>query len=384
MDLLTFTSPLDPSSLRDLAATTRKLAEKAFVVTPPDKPAFRREDFIQMANLGLAGAALPETVGGINASRLEVATIHFELARVQLGCAIYLSVHHMVTGLIAKWGLPSPTPTLEGTLAALASGEHLGAFCLTEAQAGSDAAALRTRAERTPTGYRLNGEKIYITSGGYADLYLVFARTSDDPKRGISAFLVPKATPGLSFGPPERKMGCEGSPITTVTFQGVELPATALLAQEGDGYRIALSGLAGGRANIAAAACGLASRALELGIHHLKERKQFGHPLAEFQGLRFMVAEMFQHLRASVVLTRDAVNQLDSGLTATEACAIAKCFATDAAMKITTDAVQLLGGAGYLEDYQVERLMRDAKMLQIVEGTNQIQRLVIARALLGE
>jgi len=271
--------------------------------------------------------------------------------------------------------------TKDEILGRLINGDHLGAFCLTEAEAGSDAAAIRTKAVANADGFILNGEKIYITSAGFADEYLVFARTSDDLKRGISAFIIPADAKGMSFGPPEKKMGCEGSPIATVTLEECVVPKERLVGKVGEGYSIALAGLATGRINIAAAACGLASRALELARAHAKTRVQFGKPIGEFQGIQFMLADMWMKTRASILMTREAAELMGEKISEVLLASGAKCFATDQAMSVTTDAVQILGGAGYLKDYEVERLMRDAKMLQIVEGTNQIQRLVIAREL---
>lgn len=357
-----------------------RFAEEHLRISGEERPSFKREHFTQLGALGLARMSLPESA----CSHLAVASALFELARAQLGPAIYLSVHLMVSKLLAQWSAKEKTkneiwpPLLEQ----LGSGEKLAAFCLTEAAAGSDAANLSTLATRDGDEYLLSGEKIYITSGGIADVYLVFARTAKTGAKGISAFILERGTPGLSFGQAERKMGCEGAPIASVHFENCRVSAAARLGEEGDGYKIALSGLNGGRVNIAACACGLSSRSIELASAHLKSRTQFGQTLSEFQGLQFLLADMLTDLEASILLTRSAAEDLDRGKTSNSAASMAKCFATDAAMKITTDGVQLLGGAGYLADYEVERLMRDAKMLQIVEGTNQIQRVLIARSVL--
>ncbi len=368
----------DPLELRELAAATRRFAEEKLRVPSGKTPEYRADDFTKMGELGLAGMSLPEKFGGTECSNLAIAAVLYEIARAQLGPAIYLSVHLMVARLIAALG-----ETAHGALLReLAAGKKLGAFCLTEPDAGSDAANLKTRAKRKDGGYVLNGEKIYITSAGAADVYLVFARTGEDGAKGISAFVIAKDTPGLSVGSAEKKMGCEGAPIASVSFSDCAVPESARLGPEGSGYKLALSGLNGGRINIAASACGIAARSLEIAAKHLAGRKQFGRALAEFQGLQFMAADLFTALEASMLLTRSAAEGLDRGEKENTAASMAKCFATDAAMKITTDGVQLLGGAGYLAEYEVERLMRDAKMLQIVEGTNQIQRLIIARALL--
>ncbi len=379
-EVLEFVVAGDSSELRALVSSVRKFSAASFHLPAGKSPEFRREDFDGLAELGLGGMSVSETLGGSQLSSLEVATVIFEIAKVQLGPAIYLSVHSMVAKLISQF---ASNDQLRQRAKLLGAGKTFGAFCLTEAEAGSDAAHLKTRAERLDSGYRLSGEKIYITSGGHADEYLVFARSGDEGSKGISAFVVAANTKGLSFGPPEKKMGAEGSPISSVHLDDCVVPAEALLGDINQGYKIALSGLAGGRVNISAAACGIAARALELAAGHLETRKQFGKALQEFQGLQFMIADLITIYRASVLLTREAATASDrpgdQGLSA----AISKCFATDAAMKITTDAVQLFGGAGYLADYEVERLMRDAKMLQIVEGTNQIQRVLIARGFLN-
>jgi alkylation response protein AidB-like acyl-CoA dehydrogenase len=291
----------------------------------------------------------------------------------------------MVAGLISRFGSDAQKSSI---LPKLVSGEYLAAFALTEPHAGSDAAALSTEAKPDGNEFVLRGNKCYITSAGFADLYLVFARTPTDTGTEISAFLVPADTPGLSIGKPEKKMGCELSPIASLFLEDVRVPASALLGPLHEGFKVALSGLAGGRVNIAACANGIAATAIDLAVKHLKDRRQFGHALAEFQGLQFMVAEMYSKLRAAQLLTMDAAHQLDAqrlgkaGLNTKLSSSLAKCFATDAAMSITTDAVQLLGGAGYIKEYTVERLMREAKMLQIVEGANQVQRMIVARELL--
>ncbi|MCB0359159.1 MAG: acyl-CoA dehydrogenase family protein [Bdellovibrionales bacterium] len=374
--MLEFVSQRDPFELRELASTARKFAEARLGTV-----GFQREHFNDMGELGLAGMCLDEAVGGSSFDSLSIAATIFEIARVQLGPAIYLSVHQMVSKLIQNYW---EAPDKQSLLSELAAGTKLGAYCLTEASAGSDASSLKTTARQESSGdWLLNGEKIYITSAGLADVYLVFARTSDSARSSITAFLVTKESRGIEFGPAERKMGAEGSPIGSVLLRDCRVPADRVVGGVGEGYRIALSGLNGGRINIAAAACGLSSAAITLARSHLSERSQFGSPLKDFQGLQFMIAEMAMKLRAAVLVTRDAAGELDRAPTVNWPASIAKCFASDRAMEITTDAVQLFGGAGYLADYKVEQLMRDAKMLQIVEGTNQIQRVLIARSLFG-
>jgi alkylation response protein AidB-like acyl-CoA dehydrogenase len=350
-------------------------------------PNFQKEEFYgtlprplfdSMAALGLTGLSISESNGGMGAPAKLIAGVLEEIAQVDLGPAIFLSVHLMVSKMIETFGNDSQKKQyLEG----LIEGRLLAAFGLTEASAGSDASAIKTAAQETPNGYVLNGEKIYITSAGWADLYVVFAKMPDGK---MSAFIVPAKTKGLVIGSPEKKMGCELSPIATLTFQNMELPKEALLGEIGQGYKVALNGLAGGRVSIAACANGLAQSALQRAVAYLKERQQFGKPLIEMQGLQFMLADMKIKLETAKLITAEAAEKIDNQSSQSDQrlfSSIAKCYATDSAMAVTTDAVQLFGGAGYIKEYQVERLMRDAKMLQIVEGTNQIQRMIIAREL---
>ncbi len=338
--------------------------------------------FSALAELGIAGLSVPESFGGIAANARTCAAIMEELAAIDLGPAIFCSVHSMVCGIINRTG---SAEIKQEYLPRLASGEYLGAFALTEPSAGSDARNLKTQARADGDFFVLNGSKCYITSAGWADVYVVFARTSPgDGSNGISCFLVDAKTTGLSISQPEKKMGCELSPIASLTFENMRVPRSKLLGELDKGYSTALSGLAGGRVSIASCANGLSRSAIERARVHLGEREQFGSKLIEFQGLQFMLADMYMRYRAAELLTQQAAADIDCGAAAAQvrlSSSSAKCFATDAAMSITTDAVQLLGGAGYIKDYGVERLMRDAKMLQIVEGTNQIQRMLIAREL---
>lgn len=346
-----------------------------------------RELFRALSAIGLAGLSIPEQYGGLDASAETTAEVFETISRFDVGPAIFISVHAMVSGLIARAGSQKQKEEL---LPKLASGELLAAFALTEPHAGSDAQALTTEARKQDGGFTLHGNKCYITSAGFADLYLVFARMQAESGSEISAFLVPSSTTGLSVGKPEKKMGAELSPIASVFFDNAFVPDSALLGTLHSGFKVALSGLAGGRVNIAACANGLACAALDAAVRHLRDRRQFGKTLSEFQGLQFMLADMYQRLDAARLLTQKAAAELDAARTKPSAdsntrlsSSVAKCFATDAAMSITTDAVQLLGGAGYMREYSVERYMRDAKMLQIVEGANQIQRMIIARELLS-
>jgi alkylation response protein AidB-like acyl-CoA dehydrogenase len=263
----------------------------------------------------------------------------------------------------------------------LAAGTLLGAFALSEAGSGSDAASLRTTARREGDRYILDGAKLWITHGGHADLYIVMARTGGPGAGGVSAFLVPGDTKGLSFGKKEEKMGLRASPTTELILEGAEVPAENILEREGVGFRVAMSALDSGRITIGATSVGIAQSALDVAAAYACTRKQFDTPIIDFQGVGFMLADMACRVETARLLVHKAAWQRDQGLPFSHTAAMAKCVSTDAAMAVTTDAVQVLGGYGYTREYPVERMMRDAKVMQIVEGTNQVQRLVIARHL---
>lgn len=374
---------LDNHEQSEIRASVRRLAEKQIPQYQNDRfyNSVPRELFSEFAKIGLAGLAVDESFGGIAADSWTSALVMEELAAVDLGPAIFTSVHAMVCGIISRAGSAELKARY---LPKLASGEFLGAFALTEPAAGSDAGAMRSTARREGQSYILNGSKCYISSAGWADLYVVFARTNDASGEGISAFAVDAKTKGLVISAPEKKMGCELSPIASLTFDEMRIDETQLLGTVHKGYGTALAGLSGGRISIASCANGLSRSALAKALSHLQEREQFGEKLVNFQGLQFMLADMKMKLEAARLLTWQACQAVQKDPKSSESklnSSMAKCFATDAAMQITTDAVQLLGGAGYIKEYSVERLMREAKMLQIVEGTNQIQRMVIAREL---
>jgi alkylation response protein AidB-like acyl-CoA dehydrogenase len=342
---------------------------------------FPRDIYVQMATLGLLGMTTPEIYGGSMLSRLSGALVYEELAKGEMATAVGLSVHNMVTGSIARFGNEEQR---QRWASQLAIGELLGAFSLSEASAGSDAASLQCHADRHADHYILNGSKLWVTNGGEADIYLLMARTDNGiGSTGISCFVVEKGTPGFSFGKKERKMGLHSSPTRELLFEQCEIPVTNRIGAEGQGFKIALSSLDGGRINIGAVAVGVAQAAFEVASNYAKERQQFGHPIGVFQGIQFLLADMAMKIEAARLLVYQAAYKLDEGQNASMYASMAKCFATDAAMEVTTNAVQVLGGAGYVRDYPVERYMRDVKVAQIFEGTNQIQRIVIARALLG-
>jgi alkylation response protein AidB-like acyl-CoA dehydrogenase len=357
---------------------------------------FDRDLFARMGELGLTGAPVPEAVGGAGFSYLGWSLVMEEIGAVEMAMAVCLSVHVLSQLPVVTWGTPEQH---ERWLPAMIAGDALGAFALTEPHAGSDAAAIRTRAARLDEhgdelpadapadavdAYRLIGTKIWISNAPEADRYLVF--TTLDPslgRAGITAFLVERGTDGFTFGSHERKMGIRACPAAELVFDGAIVPAANRLGGEGDGYRIALSGLGEGRISIASACVGIARSAIEQAAGYLQVRRAFGGPLADQQGLRFILAEMARDVEAARALTRLAAMAKDRGEPIAEASSLAKWTASDTAMRVATDAVQLFGGAGYSRETGVERLMRDAKGAQIYEGTNQIHRLIVAEHVFG-
>jgi alkylation response protein AidB-like acyl-CoA dehydrogenase len=291
-----------------------------------------------------------------------------------------VSVHTLACHALAEFGTDEQRKEY---LPDMLGGDRLGAYCLSEPAAGSDAASLRTRARREGDGWTLEGTKAWITHGGVADFYTVLARSGPDGARGVTAFLVPGDAEGLSAAPPEHKMGLNGSPTAQIHLDGVRVPDSRRIGEEGNGFTIALAALDSGRLGIAACAIGVAQAALDEALAFTVQRRQFGRPLADFQGLRFMLADMATGVEAGRALYLSAARLRDAGRPFGKRAAMAKLLCTDTAMKVTTDAVQLLGGYGYTADFPAERYIREAKVLQIVEGTNQIQRMVIARHLAG-
>jgi alkylation response protein AidB-like acyl-CoA dehydrogenase len=346
-----------------------------------EEQSFPRELFRPMAEMGLAGLLAPEEYGGSQLPRLTGALIYEELGKADMSTAVWLSVHNMVTSIISRFG---DEEQRAHWIPRLASGETLGAFSLSEAHAGSDVANLQCVARRDGDCYVLNGSKFWVTNAGVADLYVVFARSGEQGSRGVSAFVVEQETSGFTIGKLERKMGLHASPLGELLFDQCKIPASNRLGAEGEGLKIALSGLDGGRINIAATATGVAQAALDVATNYARERLAFGKPIGAFEGIQFMLADMAMKVEASRLMAHQAATAMDDGVPATQYAAMAKCFATDAAMDVTTDAVQVLGGAGYVRDWPLERYMRDVKVAQIFEGTNQIQRVVIARGLLGK
>ncbi|HLW01015.1 MAG TPA: acyl-CoA dehydrogenase [Ktedonobacterales bacterium] len=334
-----------------------------------------------LAEQGILGMPFPEEYGGIGSSKLSIVMVIEELAKYCVTTSLILAVQQLGTLPIALVGTDDQKRRY---FPRCASGEWLAAYGLTEPGSGSDAAGMRTTAVKKGDKYILNGSKRFITNAGLAQVNVVFAVT--DPAqgtRGISAFIVEKDYPGFSIGKIEEKMGIRGSQTGELLFEDCEVPAENLLGHEGDGFKIALMTLDRTRPGIGAQAVGVAQGAIDFAVHYTKERVQFGHTLAENQGLQFMLADMATKVQAARLLVYDVAERIDRGESdVSRYSAMAKLFASDAAMEVTTDAVQLLGGYGYIKDYPVERMMRDAKITQIYEGTNQIQRVVIARELL--
>ncbi len=341
---------------------------------------FPRELIKPLADLGLTGITVPEAYGGTDLSRLTAAVIYEALAGADLSVVVWLAVHNMVAGMIARFGTDEQRARY---LPPMARGEWLGAFCLSESGAGSDPASMRATARREGDWFVLNGSKLWVTSGNVASVYVVMARSGEAPgAKGISSFLVEAGTPGVAAGKVERKMGLNASPTTEVIFADCRIPASSRLGAEGQGLKIALTALDGGRVNVAAGATGVAQAALDIATAYARDRRQFGQPIGEFQGVGFMLADMAIQIEAGRLLAYHAAALLDERGQATREAAIAKCFCADMAQTATTNAIQVLGGAGYTKEWPLERMMRGVKVAQIFEGTNQIQRLVIARSLL--
>jgi butyryl-CoA dehydrogenase len=348
-----------------------------------EKEEFDRSLFDKMGELGLTGIPWDEEWGGAGADYLSYVIAVEELSRVCASTGVTLSAHiSLASWPIYKFGTPEQKDKF---LRPLAEGKKLGAFGLTEPGSGSDAAGMKTTAVRDGDDYILNGNKIFITNGGEAEIYVVFAQTDHSLKhKGITAFIVEKGTPGFSIGKKEKKLGIRSSPTTEIIFDNCRIPASQRLGEEGQGFKIAMMTLDGGRNGIAAQAVGIAQGALDAALAYAKERVQFGQPIAKLQAIQFKLADMATEIEAARLLTYQAAWLESQGLPYGKASAMAKLFASDTAMKVTTEAVQIFGGYGYTREYPVERMMRDAKITQIYEGTNEIQRVVIANYLLKE
>jgi len=346
-----------------------------------DNHVFPEEVLRAAAALGFAGIYVQEDVGGSGLSRLDAAIIFEELAAACPSTSAYISIHNMASWMIDRFGNDEQRHRF---LPKLTSMEHFASYCLTEPGAGSDAASLKTKAVRDGDHYVLNGSKAFISGGGRSDVYVVMCRTGEDGPKGISTIVVPKDTPGLSFGKQEEKMGWNSQPTAAVIFEDCRVPVENRLGEEGEGFKIAMMGLDGGRLNIGACSLGGARAALSHALEYVKERKQFGKALAEFQALQFKLADMETELTAARLLLHRAATALDQKTPdATKLCAMAKRLATDTGFKVCNDALQLHGGYGYIREYPIERLLRDLRVHQILEGTNEIMRLIIARKMLA-
>ncbi len=347
---------------------------------------FPREALRRAGELGLGGICIREDVGGSGLTRADSVAVVEELAKGDPAIAAYITIHNMVAWMLDAYGTDEQRHAWLPRLTAMTD---FGAYCLTEPGAGSDAAALTTSAVATAEGYVLTGVKQFISGAGEASVYVVMARTGEPGARGITAFVVPGDTPGLSFGVNEKKMGWNAQPTRQVIFDEVRVPASAVLGSVGGGFKIAMSALNGGRVNIAACSLGGAQWALDRAVQYVQERFTFGEPLAERQSVVFTLADMATELRAARALVRDAAIAMDEhheDLPVTDVtvqCAMAKRFATDAGFRVANEALQLHGGYGYLHDYGIEKVVRDLRVHQILEGTNEIMRVIIGRALMG-
>ncbi|MFD7227470.1 acyl-CoA dehydrogenase family protein [Streptomyces sp. NPDC059881] len=374
---------LPTEEARDLITLVREIVQREIApraAEEEDAGHFPRELFSLLSESGLLGLPYDSEYGGGDQPYEVYLQVLEELAAARLTVGLGVSVHSLACHALANYG----TKEQQGEhLAAILGGGLLGAYCLSEPSSGSDAASLRTKAVRDGDDWVITGTKAWITHGGVADFCTVLARSGGEGARGITAFLVPGDAEGLSAAAPEKKMGMKGSPTAQLHFDGVRVPDSRRIGDEGQGFAIALSALDSGRLGIAACAIGVAQAALDEALAYATDRKQFGRPIADFQGLRFMLADMATKVEAGRALYLAAARLRDAGRPFSRQAAMAKLFCTDTAMQVTTDAVQILGGYGYTADFPVERLMREAKVLQIVEGTNQIQRMVIARHLAG-
>lgn len=367
------------------ADTARQFAESEMAPHAArwDKEHIFPKDVIRAAGeLGFCGLYTPESEGGLGLSRLDSAIIFEQLAMGCTATTAMLTIHNMATWMIASWGTDA---IKQQWCDSLIAGEKLASYCLTEPGAGSDAASLRTSAKRDGDDYLLNGAKMFISGAGETDVLVVMARTGGEGAAGISAFAVPADLPGIIYGKAEEKMGWNAQPTRLITFEDVRIPANCLLGEEGDGFKFAMQGLDGGRINIAVCSVGTAQQALNTAKQYMHERSQFGKPLAAFQALQFKLADMLTELVAARQMVRLAAYKLDNkDPERTAYCAMAKRFATDVGFEVCNQALQIHGGYGYIQEYPLERHVRDVRVHQILEGTNEIMRVIIGRRVLSE
>ena len=373
--------PAPASDAEELLALTRQICARSLaprVDAAEREEVFPRDVFAILGAAGLLSLPYSEEYGGAAQPAGSYLSVFEEIGRVWASVAVGASVHALACLPVARFGTEAQR---EEWLPWMLSGDALGAFCLSEAHAGSDPAALRTRATRVDGGYVIRGAKAWTTHGGVADFYTVMARTSDDPREGISCFLIRADAAGLSAAPPERKLGLTASVTATMNFDDVFVPEECRIGAEGAGLAIALAALDSGRLGIAAVATGLSQAALDEAVAFARDRETFGQPIIRHEGVGFLLADMAATIESSRAMYLSAARLRDEGRPFTREASIAKLIATDGAMHVTTNAIQVLGGAGYTRDFPVERYMREAKVMQIFEGTNQIQRLIIVRDL---
>lgn len=333
-------------------------------------------------DLGFCGIYTPSEYGGLGLGRLDAALIFEELAAGCTSTTAYLTIHNMATWMVATWAKPE---VAQAWVPRMVAGEALGSYCLTEPGSGSDAASLKTTAALDGDHYLVNGSKMFISGAGDTDLLVVMVRTGGPGPKGISALAIPADSAGISYGRKETKMGWNSQPTRAVTFENVRVPVANRLGEEGEGFRIAMKGLDGGRINIATCSIGTAQAALDAAHRYVRERRQFGQPLMDFQVTQFKLADMLTELIAARQMVRLAASKLDAGDADTTAyCAMAKRFATDIGFKVCNEALQLFGGYGYIREYPLERMVRDTRVHQILEGTNEIMRVIVARAMQDE
>ncbi len=377
----------DTSAFRDVAAAFARERFAPHAAAWDAGSIFPVEALRQAAALGFAAIYVGDDVGGSGLSRLDAAVIMEELARGCTSTTAYISIHNMAAWMIDTWGTAEQRARRLPDLASMAT---FASYCLTEPGAGSDAAALATKAARDGDDYVLNGTKAFISGGGASDVYVCMVRTGGPGPKGISALIVDKDTPGLSFGAQEKKMGWKSQPTAAVIFDNARVPIANRLGQEGEGFKIAMAGLDGGRLNIAACSLGAAAECLDRTLRYVKERKQFGKPIGDFQALRFRLADMATELEAARLLVHKAAWMLSAkdpktgDARVTRACAMAKRYATDVCHTIIDEALQMHGGYGYLADFEIERFLRDTRVHRILEGTNEVMRLIVSRDLLDD
>ncbi|WP_313296155.1 acyl-CoA dehydrogenase family protein [Diaphorobacter sp.] len=370
---------------RAFADTARAFAEAELAPHAAEWDAqgiFPREAIAKAGELGFCGLYAPENAGGLALPRLDATLVFEEMAAVDPSTTAFITIHNMATWMLGTWATDAVRAEWGE---ALTSGQKLASYCLTEPGSGSDAASIKTRAELVGNEYIVNGSKAFISGAGSTDVLVLMARTGDAQSgaAGISAFVVPADAEGVSYGKKEEKMGWNSQPTRVISFDNVRIPAQNLLGQEGEGFKIAMKGLDGGRINIATCSVGAAQGALKQAQGYMQERKQFGKPIASFQALQFKLADMATELVAARQMVRLAASKLDAGARdASTYCAMAKRFATDAGFMVCNEALQLHGGYGYIREYPLERLMRDSRVHQILEGTNEIMRVIIARRML--